>query len=146
MSTPSDDLIAAQRAVIETSQTIGAKSVEAAAKLFELQYEAARLYGGVPPSDIAGNMMNTMTSAARATDYLQQMSSLWLSSGEMVRLLQTQAERTQSWINEWMKASWQNAPLMTMQTQRMPRMQTPRVPPMPTAWPGMPPMFGPRLF
>lgn len=144
MSTTSDDLIAAQRAVIETSQTIGAKSVEAAAKLFELQCEAARFYGSVPSSDIAGNMMNTMTSAARATDYLQRVSLLWLSSGEMMRLLQTQAERTQSWINELMKANWQNAPLMTMQTQRVPPM--PMQMQMPAAWPGMPQMFGSRLF
>ncbi|AEG94148.1 Phasin (PHA-granule associated protein) [Ramlibacter tataouinensis] len=117
MPNPTDNLMAAHRALLESSQTIGLKSFEAATRLLELQTQAAQgLFGanggagGAPAQPGTPDPRQMMRGAA---EYTQRATQLMLETQtEMMRLLQTQASQLQALVSELVSSGMQNAAAM----------------------------------
>lgn len=108
MRTPISNLLAAHRAVIESTQDIGLKGVEVATRFFELQTQAAQgmLASG---SDAAhGGLPDAVAMARGSAEYTQRAVSLaWQTHAELTQLVNRQVGQLQALFNELLAAAIQ---------------------------------------
>ncbi|WP_157991514.1 phasin family protein [Caldimonas tepidiphila] len=116
-------LVNAQRALFETSQNLGLKSIEGAARLFELNVQTMSSMLGSGGDRMAGMAGGDGASAMQAGTSLMQADGKALASytrqvmeivsstnGEIARLIQQQAASLQSLASEMMNATMNAAP------------------------------------
>ena len=95
MPDASETLLDAQRTLLETSQLLGMKGLEAGVKLFDLNMRTLRDLRDT--AAVPGNGTGAALELAGPSGYLQQLSELCTSTGsEIARLLQRQAEGLQA--------------------------------------------------
>jgi hypothetical protein len=108
MRTPISNLLAAHRAVIECSQDIGLKGMEAATRFFELQTQVAQgmLASG---SDAAhGGVPDAVAIARGGAEYTQRAVTLaWQTHAELTQLVNRQVGQLQALFNELLSTAVQ---------------------------------------
>ena len=126
MVATSDRILGAQRALLQTSQDVGLRTLDGVARLFEINVQATRTLlaagadrlGSTAQPDAAGaaaaGLLFTQSGPNAAASYLRQVTDLASSTGmELAHLLQEQAIALQSLISELTAAVWQTRPINT---------------------------------
>lgn len=120
-----ESFVAAQRALLDTAHNIGLKSVEGAAKLFELNLQAVRatigesteqfksLLQADPASRLTDKSLTALPQASgeKLASYAKQAYDIVAATnGEIAELLQKQVEDTQQLAVAAIDAAAKNAP------------------------------------
>ncbi|MEY4652028.1 MAG: hypothetical protein RI884_609 [Pseudomonadota bacterium] len=106
MRTPISNLLAAHRAVIESTQDIGLKGVEVATRFFELQTQAAQGMLASGGDAAHGGMPDAVAMARGSAEYTQRAVSLaWQTHAELTQLVNRQVGQLQTLFNELLTAA-----------------------------------------
>ena len=125
MPATSERILGAQRALLQTSQDIGLKTLDGVARLVELNMQAMRTVlaaggdrmgslgrPGAAAAAATASFASMQSESAASASYLRQISELAASTGsELVTLMQRQAIAWQSLANELTAAVWQTTPV-----------------------------------
>ncbi len=108
MRTPISNLLAAHRAVIESTQYIGLKGVEVATRFFELHTQVAQGMLASGTDAAHGGMPDAVALARGTAEYTQRALSLaWQTHAELSQLMNRQAGQLQALFNELLTAAIQ---------------------------------------
>ncbi len=105
MKTPISNLMNAQQAIVQTSQSIGLKGVEAATRLFDLQAQAVQGVLGAGSALPQAGPPDALAMASGMAEFTRRVVSLsWQTLAELAQLLTLQAGQVQTLAAELLAA------------------------------------------
>lgn len=123
MTNGTEQLVAAQRALLDTAHNVGLKALEGATKLMDLNVQAARatlseattqmksMLEAEPTKLFDKGFAVQQPSTEKATAYAKHAYEIFTTTnGEIAELLQKHVEESQDYVVELMDAAAKNAP------------------------------------
>ncbi len=105
MKTPIGNLMTAQHAVLETSQSISLKGMEAASRFFDLQTQAAQGMLAAGSAAPRAGPPDALALANGLAEYTRRSMALaWQTQAELLQLLTLQAGQVQALAAELLSA------------------------------------------